>query len=111
MVGTQMLEVFGEYYTIDLDKVTETSELVVELLPPTEPVEGEEDEEEPLQKIEHTINVFKYDIIKQCIDTLLTESGGGDEKMGIFSSDISLPFKFAFNTLIKYGILVKYDNE
>ncbi len=100
-----MVEIFGEYYYIDLDKVTETSELIVETIDP----ETEESGENP--KMEQTINVIKYDIVKQCIDTLLTEQGGGDDAMGLFSTDISLPFKFSFNTLIKYGILVKHENE
>lgn len=100
-----MVEIFGELYYIDLDKVTETSELEVETV---EPKEGEEDS---MPRHDQTINVFKYDIVKQCIDTLLTEGGGGDDKMGLLASDISIPFKFAFNTLINYGILVKNEYE
>ena len=67
-----MVEIFGEYYYIDLDKVTQTSELEVETV---EPKEGEEDS---IPRYDQTINVFKYDIVKQCIDTLLTE--GNEEK-------------------------------
>lgn len=99
-----MVEIFGKYYYIDLDKVTEASELIIE---PIEPKEGEED----TMRHDQTINVFKYDIIKQCLDTILTEGGGGDDMMGLLASDISIPFKFAFNTLINYGILAKHENE
>jgi len=72
------------------------------------PIEGDDD---PIPRTDQTINVFKYDIVKQCIDTLLTEQGGGDNMMGLQASDISIPFKFAFNTLINYGILVKSQDE
>jgi hypothetical protein len=53
--------------------------------------------------------VFKYDTIKQCIDTILTENLQDDNGLGLLNSELSIPFKFAFNTLIKYGILVKID--
>jgi hypothetical protein len=34
-----------------------------------------------------------------------------DNGLGLLNSELSLPFKFAFNTLIKYGILVKEEYE
>lgn len=68
------------------------------------------DKGEPLQ-VEQTINVFKYDAVKQCIDTILTENVVDDNGLGLLNSELSLPFKFAFNTLIKYGILVKEEYE
>jgi hypothetical protein len=55
--------------------------------------------------------VFKYDAVKQCIDTILTENVVDDNGLGLLNSELSLPFKFAFNTLIKYGILVKEEYE
>ena len=66
------------------------------------------DEGKPLQ-VEQTINVFKYDAVKQCLDTLLTEGAQDDNGLGLLTNELSIPFKFAFNTLIKYGILVKSD--
>tara|TARA_B110000444_G_C18837312_1_gene596781 strand:- start:1762 stop:1974 length:213 start_codon:yes stop_codon:yes gene_type:complete len=68
------------------------------------------DKGEPLQ-VEQTINVFKYDAVKQCIDTILTENVVDDNGLGLLNSELSLPFKFAFNTLIKYGILVIEEYE
>ena len=68
------------------------------------------DKGEPLQ-VEQTINVFKYDAVKQCIDKILTENVVDDNGLGLLNSELSLPFKFAFNTLIKYGILVKEEYE
>ena len=68
------------------------------------------DKGEPIQ-VEQTINVFKYDAVKQCIDTILTENVVDDNGLGLLNSELSLPFKFAFNTLIQYGILVKEEYE
>lgn len=69
-----------------------------------DPIKNEDGD--PLQ-VEQTINVFKYDTVKQCLDTLLTEGSQDDNGIGLLNSELSLPFKFAFNTLLKYGILVK----
>jgi hypothetical protein len=62
---------------------------------------------------EHTeINVFKYDIIKMCIDRVLNEYEEMDEEMSMFSeTQVSPSFKIAFNTLIKSNILIEYDEE
>jgi hypothetical protein len=95
-----MVEIFGEYYYIDFDKITERCELKVE---------STLDSEGNPQQVEQTINVFKYDAVKQCLDTILTEGTHDDNGLGLLNSELSLPFKFAFNTLIKYGILVKDD--
>lgn len=93
-----MVEILGEYYYIDIDKVTECCEISLEPIP--------NEEGKPLQ-IEQTINVFKYDTVKQCLDTILTEGSQDDNGLGLLNSELSIPFKFSFNTLIKYGILVK----
>ena len=93
-----MVEVFGEYYYIDIEKIVESCEMNVE------PIKNEDGT--PLQ-VEQTINVFKYDTVKQCLDTILTENSQDDNGIGLLNGEISIPFKFAFNTLIKYGILVK----
>lgn len=95
-----MVEIFGEYYYIDINKITECCEINVE------PIIN--DEGKPLQ-VEQTINVFKYDTVKQCLDTILTENSQDDNGIGLLNSELSIPFKFAFNTLIKYSILVKID--
>jgi hypothetical protein len=96
-----MVEILGEYYYIDIEKINTVCEIA---LTPTENDEGK-----PLQ-IEQTINVFKYDTVKICIDTVLTEASADDSGMGLLNTELSIPFKVAFNTLIKYGILVK-DTE
>jgi hypothetical protein len=96
-----MVEIFGEYYYIDLDKINEKCEIRLDT--------KESSRNEEKLEVEQTINVFKYDTVKQCIDTILTEQGPEDGALGLYASDVSLPFKFAFNTLINYEILRKYD--
>lgn len=46
-----------------------------------------------------------------CLDRVLNEyDEQGEDKMGLFGqSDLSLSFKIAFNTLIKYQILLEDD--
>jgi hypothetical protein len=43
------------------------------------------------------------------LDVVLTENDDIDEKLGLSSaSDLSLPFKLAFNTLLNKKIINKY---
>jgi hypothetical protein len=40
------------------------------------------------------------------LDVVLSEVGDIDEKMGLKgSNDLTIPFKFAFNTLLRYEII------
>jgi hypothetical protein len=96
-----MLELFGKNYFIDIDAITEKCR--------TEPVikEDEEDEEESTLQI----NIFKYEIIKMCLDRILNEYDETDDELGPFGANITnASFKIAFNTLIKYEILIE-NNE
>jgi len=68
-----------------------------------------ENENESSPQVDQTINVFKYDAVKLCMDTVFTENTSDDNGLGLLNSELSIPFGFAFNTLIKYGILVKSD--
>jgi len=59
------------------------------------------------------LNVFKFEIIKSCIERLLSEYEQVDEKLGAFAATeaTNISFKMAYNTLIKYKIIVEDDNE
>jgi hypothetical protein len=95
-----MLELFGKTYHIDIDAITEKCR--------TEPVikEEEDEEESTLQ-----INIFKYEIIKMCLDRILNEYDETDDELGPFGANTTnASFKIAFNTLIKYEILIE-NNE
>lgn len=46
-----------------------------------------------------------------CLETILSEVQTSDDEMGVFGQkDTSTSFKIAFNTLIKYEILIE-ENE
>ena len=95
-----MLKILNEYYYLDLDKMEE----MVNLPNKNKPV-GEESESE---SVEQHISVVKYDILKVMIEVLITESEEVDEKLGPKSSELSIPFKLAFDTLINKQIINKY---
>lgn len=57
------------------------------------------------------INIFKYETIKMCLERLLNEFIDADDEMAPFSqNEVSVSFKIAFNTLIKYKILMEEED-
>ena len=71
-----------------------------------EVVESEEDDD--LDDATQQNSIVKYEMIKMMIDVILTEGGEVDEVMGARSSELSIPFKLAFNSLLNKKILNKY---
>lgn len=93
-----MLEIFGKNYYIDIDGITSKCQI-------ENPVKKEED----LDTME--INIFKYETIKMCLERLLNEFIDADDDMVPFSqNEVSVSFKIAFNTLIKYKILMEEED-
>lgn len=91
-----MVEIFGKHYYLDLDAVTEKCRTKGSFTDDGEPVE---------------INVFKYDLIKMCIERVVNDFEEPDEGMGVFSkTELTPSFKIAFNTLIKNEILVEDED-
>jgi hypothetical protein len=91
-----MVELFGKSYYIDIDGITEKCRTGNTI---------KDDEGETLE-----INIFKYEIIKMCLDRVLNDYEDVDEEMGVFASNnVNVSLKIAFNTLIKYGILIEDD--
>lgn len=88
-----MLKILNEHYYLDLDKMEELVNL------PNHSESG---------TTEQHISVVKYDMLKIMVDVLLSESEDVDETLGPKSSEISIPFKLAFNTLINKKIINKY---
>ena len=84
-----MLKVFNNLYYIDLDEINNRSILI-------ESVSG---------VTEQQISVVTYELIKIMIETILTEKDEVDETLGD-KSDVSIPFKIAFNTLL-YNKIIK----
>jgi hypothetical protein len=92
-----MVEIFGKSYYIDLDGITEKCR--------TGKTIKDEEEEETLE-----VNIFKYEIIKMCLDRVLGEIDEVDEELGKFAQEgTSVSFRIAFNTLIKNQILIEDD--
>ena len=87
-----MLKILGEYYYLDLDKIDEYIQIKNET-----PSSGE-------TPSEAHISIVKYDTIKLMIEVLM-EGGDIDETLGDKSSEITIPFKLAFNTLINKQLL------
>ena len=90
-----MVEVLGKYYYIDLENITKKCQTGNTIL--TE--DGTETAE---------INIFKYEIVKVCLERILNEYQEVEENLGFLEDKVlSVSFKFAFNTLLKYQILIE----
>lgn len=54
------------------------------------------------------INIFKYELLKMCIDRIMNEIDEVDDELGAFGqNNTTVSFKIAFNTLIKNQILIE----
>ena len=92
-----MLKILGDHYYVDLDVVEKYVDMT-EVLPI-----------EPTGSTDTKINIIKYELVKLMLDVVLTENDDIDVKLGLSSgSDLSLPFKLAFNTLLNKKIINKY---
>jgi hypothetical protein len=92
-----MVEIFGKSYYIDLDGVTEKCRTGKNI--------KDEDGEDVTE-----VNIFKYEIIKMCLDRVLADFQDVDEELGAFAENTTTTsFKIAFNTLIKNQILIEDD--
>jgi hypothetical protein len=90
-----MVEIFGKYYYIDLDGITDRCR--------TGKTIKDEDDQDTLE-----VNIFKYEVIKMCLETVLSEIQDVDNEMGAFAAkQTSIAFNLAFNTLIKNEILIE----
>ena len=86
-----MLEILGEMYYIDLNELSDTIDMSI----PT--ISGE---------TEQTINLVSFEVLKMMLEVIMTEREEVDENFGIHSvKNLSIPFKIAFNTLLKHQIL------
>ena len=84
-----MLKILGDNYYLDLEAIDEYVKL------PTS------------STTESHLNVMKYEMVKVMTEVLLTEKDDVDETLG-HKSDLSIPFKLAFNTLINKRLINKY---
>ena len=89
-----MVKIFNEYYYLDLERF--------ETYLSIPPKEGEENSD-------NQFSAIKYEMSKLMVEVIMSEHKELDETLGITTqSDLSIPFKLAFNTLLKHNILTKF---
>jgi hypothetical protein len=86
-----MFKILGETYYIDLDKMESYINI---------PQES--------GATEQHISVVKYDMVKLMAEVVMSVESETDETLGLKNSDLSIPFKLAFNTLLNKKIINKY---
>lgn len=92
-----MIPIWDENYYIDLDRIEEFIDLSDVVI-----------EEFSGNTGEHKINVVKYEMVKFMLDVVMTEHSDSDEKLGLKNSDLSIPFRLAFNSLLNKKIISSY---
>jgi hypothetical protein len=93
-----MIKVLGENYYIDLDKVEEYLDM-----------SNQYPDDETSGNTETKINIIKFEMVKMLMDTVLTEHEEIDEQLGIkSSSNTSIPFRLAFNSLLNKKLINHY---
>ena len=99
-----MVELFGKNYYINIDGITDKCKTEPPVSKKNNVVVDEEEDEST------HINIFKYELIKMCLERILGEIDEVDEGLGKFGQEgTSVSFKIAFNTLIKNQILIEDD--
>lgn len=89
-----MIEILGETYYLDLTAL----DALVEIKKDVKEDEGEDEGQQ--------FSLIKYDILKIMIEVVMSEREEVDNNLGIIKTEeLSLPFKLAFNTLLKYNII------
>jgi hypothetical protein len=97
-----MIKVLGEHYYFDLDKIEEYLDMS------DKSTEKSTDENE-LSLNETKINIIKFEMVKMLMDTVLTENEDTDETLGSkSSSNTTIPFRLAFNSLLNKKLINYY---
>jgi hypothetical protein len=99
-----MFKIFNENYYIDIDAIDRYVQLDVEV--PDEDLTDEDGESITLKE-EKQIHLVKYELVKNLLETILTESNEVDEEMGLKTNEVTIPFKIAFNSLLMKQIINK----
>ena len=88
-----MLKILGENFYFDIDAIEE----YINVEPPTDQTGAPQNH----------ISVVKYDMVKMMIETLIVENEEADETLGMKNSDLSIPFRLAFNSLLYKKLINK----
>ena len=98
-----MFKIFNEIYYVDIDSIDEYVQFTAEVLEDDVETEGDVAE----LKEEKQIHLVKYELVKNFLETVLTEANEVDEDLGMKSNEVSIPFKIAFNSLLIKKIINK----
>lgn len=90
-----MFKLFNEEYFIDLDAMEKYIQIKQDV-----PISGTT--EGP------TISIVKYEAIKLMLEVIMDGQDSIDESLGNKSSEVPIPFKLSFNTLLNKKIITKY---
>ena len=98
-----MFKIFNEIYYVDIDAIDEYVQFTAEVSEDDVETEGDVAE----LKEEKQIHLVKYELVKNFLETVLTEANEVDEDLGMKSNEVSIPFKIAFNSLLIKKIINK----
>ena len=87
-----MFEIDGKEYYFDFERLIEQCRVM--------------DFATSLEKEGLSINVFKYDLLKMCVERVMDDFTDSETREDVFSKDEMLnSYKLSFNTLLKEGII------
>jgi hypothetical protein len=93
-----MIKVLNENYFLDLDEVEKYLDMSDS--PSIEPSTG---------NTEMKINIIKFELVKMLLEVVLSENEDIDDKLGLkSSSQVSIPFRLAFNSLLNKKLINHY---
>jgi hypothetical protein len=93
-----MAQIYGKNYYIDVDNMIEICKTAKSMT---------EESEDNLE-----INIFKYEILKNCVEKVLNTYEDMDDEMPLLiENQFDISFVLAFNTLIKYNVLIEMEDE
>jgi hypothetical protein len=108
-----MVKIFGKFYYINVDNLVNKCTNLLYIESEENDKEEKEEKEENVTKetsLVAEMNIFKYELLKMCVDRVLNDAQEDDDEMGIYSQkNYETSFQIAFNTLIKYNIITDDD--
>lgn len=111
-------DIAGSEYYFDLDELSsfiriEKTESVDDILSEAKKEIEEGSEEDVDLDQSQIIDITKWETTKVLMESILSEQSIVDEVMGRtkMSSQLSIPFKISFNTLLKYNIIKENDGR
>ena len=88
-----MLKILGDIYYFDIDEI----ENYINVDPPVDFTGSPQNH----------ISVVKYEMVKMMVETLIVENEEADETLGMKNTELSIPFRLAFNSLLYKKLINK----